>query len=849
MKEKIILAPGADPAELQRTLARYGVGSLGLRVMGGSELARLALMRSGVCVTETFLPSSEIPALIYSFLREIPYFARASFSDAEDLAKALNTARKLVPDDEGPRMREILMKGEFAEKNEAILRVCERYISACGQLGRIDAITLMRRALTSAEPFDAEFLYLKEFQLLPLETRLLEHLSKGACRPADLPALFCKEPQAPKILRFSAGFGAVNEAESIIGRIFSEGLPLDDCLIACPAEDLYTQLFYDLSQRFCIPVTFGSGIPIGNAFPAALLRLLYRWNTAGFNGIDALSDVIFSPAFDRQKLVRRMGGELRQQKLRGLAAFAGSLRISFDAKANRERLDAVSGAIAPEEKELLEMTRVLAGELEAGYASFLENYAVSRPGSWERIDQSALSVICASLRAYESFAADGEPEDIIPDLLKKTVSSESSKEGMLHICSIPAALSAMRGHLFVCGLSSAAFPGTPAEDHLLLDSDIALFGQDPLPASSRRIEMKKTALRDLLSLAAALDAKTMLSYPEQDLAAIKEQNPSSVLFDIYEQTAPGGGIDGFKAVIERDGYFAAGLSGSDYAGRQYNRGNAIEGMPDAQTRPDSAALLSGDWSPTGIEIFFQCPRRFYLTNVCGLKEEEEDDPFTVLDGRMGGNLAHTAMQALADPSLGKDEFLRLCGQLFDDHLKRRPPLHAEAAVRERTEFLSMMGRAFDEDPRSKVLAAEEKLRFTHPSGITIKGRPDRVEETAGGSYLIVDFKTQRKRTHEPDDIDSCLQVVLYAWLCRQAGIPVSRCEYRYLRKYLTVSCVIDDEMLQKLDGKLRVFKAALENNDFPRVPGKKDENCRYCGMADVCLWPDDERKEADDDEE
>ena len=48
MKEKIILAPGLNGNELMRSLALHGVNCIGMRICGAAELARLALMRSGI---------------------------------------------------------------------------------------------------------------------------------------------------------------------------------------------------------------------------------------------------------------------------------------------------------------------------------------------------------------------------------------------------------------------------------------------------------------------------------------------------------------------------------------------------------------------------------------------------------------------------------------------------------------------------------------------------------------------------------------------------------------------------------------------------------------------------------
>jgi len=147
MQERIILAPGASASELLRSLARFGVNTLGLRITGSAGLARTALMRSGISIREEFLPPLEEAPLIFSYLKEIDYFSSASYADAEALAAALSSARRLLPFDEEEGLRTALARGEFMDKNDAIFEAYERYIAACKVHGRLDSIQLVRKAL------------------------------------------------------------------------------------------------------------------------------------------------------------------------------------------------------------------------------------------------------------------------------------------------------------------------------------------------------------------------------------------------------------------------------------------------------------------------------------------------------------------------------------------------------------------------------------------------------------------------------------------------------------------------------------------------------------------------------
>ena len=127
--------------------------------------------------------------------------------------------------------------------------------------------------------------------------------------------------------------------------------------------------------------------------------------------------------------------------------------------------------------------------------------------------------------------------------------------------------------------------------------------------------------------------------------------------------------------------------------------------------------------------------------------------------------------------------------------------------------------------------------FDHPSGVKIHGIPDRVEKEEDGTYHIIDFKTGRSIKHNKDDIDTCLQVVIYAYLMEQTGIKITEGEFRYLRLGETVTCEYNDDMKQKLNNKLLEFKKAMIDGDFS-LPKEEtiDEQkpCEYCSYGSLC---------------
>ena len=275
-------------------------------------------------------------------------------------------------------------------------------------------------------------------------------------------------------------------------------------------------------------------------------------------------------------------------------------------------------------------------------------------------------------------------------------------------------------------------------------------------------------------------------------------------------------MEDFRLSLRHAPYFGSGITADSLIGEEYTSGAEIIYEDQSAEKSVRKDALSRAWSPSALSNYLQCPRHFYLRNILRIPEDEPDDPFAVLSPAVTGTLAHSMMEELAARGLSRDEFLAESSEGFDRALAARPPIHASDADALKKDFMRMMETTYDMDPHNKVLSAEEEYTFTHPSGIILHGYPDRVEQDADGRYVIADFKTKRKIEHEQDDFSSCMQVVVYAWLCEQAGIDISSCEYRYLRKGRTIACKYDDEMRDTLAAFLEGLKASIENNDFPR---------------------------------
>ena len=900
-KEKIILAPGLNGSELLRSLAKYGKNTIGVRIMRGGELALTALAHTGITIEEHCLSPDEETAIVYSLLQETTgYFGKSTtYADAVQIAGGLKNLRSMVQassiEEEGDQLKaSFLSNAEFPEKNEALLELYNRYMEKCASENMTDEVGLMRKALKCALPekMDVDFAVLEEYPLTRLEAALIDYLSEGRRKIQTLQDLLEIEQKDIHISSYTEAYGTINEAEHIIDEIYSDdSVQPDECLIACASPDEYAQLFYDMTCRYeSMHVTFGTGIRITNSLPAQLLRNLADRDAGGGYHPSAMRRILRCDAFDRSALAKVFETENKELyfRLEDLAQMAGGLRLSFDAESNSAKIAAyrkvlekaaAKAASKPESKEkrqaernlvLIDWTEKLAGEMARGGSrsermlNFFSKYAFCRnkDSFAGKLDIAARDHIITQLSTYADNTGDEDVLSITPDILSHMIMRESSAPGSIHISGIREALPVMRRRLFVCGLSSANFPGNPRENYLILDSDHEGFCPPPggiiADSTSRGIvEQRKTTLNRILDLAAALGTRIDLSFSGFDAAELKESNPSSVLFEYFRDETGTDDMEDFSAALSKTGFFDANVSGSRLAARAILDGQELEikeDPSDIYEDYDSEKLLKRNWSPSAIERFMSCPRRFYLQYIRNIQEVKEDDMTRLLDFAATGNLAHALLEDLAEAGPGtvsKEEFLQWADQAMRDYFCGRIPANKELAEREVRKFRELMADTYDWETElgRTTVSAEEEIQKKHPSGINLRGFPDRLEKTGDGKYVITDFKAKKKVEHVGNDPETCIQVLIYAWLCEnELGKKIDHCEYRYLRHKKKITCNYDDQAQEFLNDILENLKKALVTGKFERTPGKDNENCKYCTYGDICdssKWDIKNEKEAE----
>ena len=871
MKEKIILVPGLNANEFVKSLAAHGVNCIGLRICNAAELARMALARSGITISETFISGREEVSLIAEAARDVTYFTNASYADIRGIAASIRKMRMLVTDsDEGGVIKDNLSKGIFTEKNDALLSIYDRYIRALKANNLVDSVALIRKAIGQCPGWDADFTVLKEYPLYPLEKALIDKLSGSNTAEVGIKALFGIDNDSTtgpglKVDDIKECYGASTEVESIISDIYS-GCTLDQCTVAVADVNTYSQLFFDIALRYDIPISFGCGIPVTNSYPARLLSLYREWITSGFFGADSVDAMLSSEAFNRTVLKGLIDASSDSFDFRVFSDIVKNLRLTNDAEDNKRKVSDLETTLkkakdtAADEKKREEIqkkldcvpfVRAFAADLAGPVEDFIRKYAYLRKDGKTNagklvtvLDASASSALYDELRSIRLACSDRKVDEIITSALKSTVCCQETSAGKIHLTGIGDAFSCVRKNLFVAGLAASAFPGSPTENYLLLDDDLRRFGdQAGIYLSDNIVERKKQSFFSLIELASALGSRVSVSYSGFNTAELKADNPSSVIMDVMEKKGSlKPGQENGNAQIRKVLYFDPQIGSSRLIGREYMQNHVIHQDDVILSQEEQQAVLDAkEYSPSSLDTFFECNRKFYIKFILNIREPEKTNPFDVISPKDAGILAHDILKQQGILNYDHDTFIRLSAEQFDDFIKTHPPLIKENAASKKAEFLSMMENAYNLNPQRKIITAEEEMHGKHFSGLSLHGYPDRVEMSEDGTCLIVDFKTGKTKKHKENDVKSCLQTVIYAFLMEQNEIRVSGCEYRYLKLGLKVPCRYDDAAREEMDGILSDFSDRLKAGQFPVTEIKKNcKNCGYSGMCGKNTWAEDE---------
>lgn len=349
------------------------------------------------------------------------------------------------------------------------------------------------------------------------------------------------------------------EVKHILEAIKIAKLPLDENIIFYSNADSYITLFYQLSQKLDLPITYGEGLPVTFSRPGRLAAGLLHWIKTNYS-VQAFLDLINegllvldegAPSKTRiAKILRDLQiGWSPSRYLTGLDAEIGRLSEKIvndqlyegrlkELGVLRDWLSAIFKKLPPMDL-MLNYKKCL-----AGIAYLVKNYSKTSSA----LDELAKKALLEEIESIVPYADETLPsyavfEKVKDLLLGIRIGQSRPKPGHLHVTSYKQGVYNSRPNVFIVGLDNRKFPGAASEDPLLLDEERRnLSSQLPLLR-----EKGQDNLYTLLQVMAHSTSRVTVSYCHFDINENRAVNPAFVVLQCFRLMT--GNIDAdFKAL-------------------------------------------------------------------------------------------------------------------------------------------------------------------------------------------------------------------------------------------------------------------------------------------------------------
>ncbi|HEU5081981.1 MAG TPA: PD-(D/E)XK nuclease family protein [Acidimicrobiales bacterium] len=312
----------------------------------------------------------------------------------------------------------------------------------------------------------------------------------------------------------------------------------------------------------------------------------------------------------------------------------------------------------------------------------------------------------------------------------------------------------------------------------------------------------------------------------------------------------------------------------------------------------------GVLSPTSVETYARCPRRWFFAQALGLRSLDRPEEIERIDARERGTLAHAVLErffaeAIASGSApapgevwsaaARDRLRAIADEECDAAEARGITGHPRWWDHDRAEIHRVLQRTLtgDEEQRRRFGTAPAAVELTFGRGglpplavdlgdgrsILLAGQADRVDlgTTPAGTRVVVwDYKYSGPRQFDvlnrPEDNGgdplaggTKIQLVAYAMAAEQAagldlgeGPIQAHAYYWFLRPPHTNDVrgyPVDDDLRRRFTRVLGVVADAIGAGRFPARPGPYQyhlgnfEHCAWCEFDDICPRDRDEEWE------
>jgi ATP-dependent helicase/DNAse subunit B len=593
LKEKIIIVDShAIGEQINEAYIKQGHQAINLKYKTVADLAQnLTELNSdqplnrlddsvGVHFTTTILKNLKEQSLLRYFngMEITPSFSHAIYSTIQTLRLAGYS-------------KDTLKKNAFITGNKAedIYTILAEYEKSLSINQVIDKAGVLAKALEFAEiNKQAVFILQSNLNLTHLEEQLLSKILPESVYKLPLAPVFgVNTPEGTSI--GSIGFGEPTplshlyqldeasgepnlnvftakteemEVKQILAQIKTARAPLDESVVYYTNADTYITVFYHLSQKLDIPITYGEGLPVSFSRPGRLVSGLLVWIQSNYS-VQFFLELLNEGLIELGKNIRLIeGGFVELDKvvvsktkianvLRNLQIgwskdrYLSLLNMEFDRLGKRFMMDNKNEFLETRIKEILWMRVSFSAifknlpplESTMNYRECLTGIAFMLKNNYKTssaLDKMAKSTLLEEIEkilpyADESLSSYDVIEKVKDLLLSVQVNQSRPKPGHLHVSSYKNGFYNSRTNVFIVGVDNKKFPGNSSEDPLLLDTErIALANNLPLLREKGQVN-----LYTMLQVLANSMGRVTVSYCNFDINENRLVNPAFVVLQCY----------------------------------------------------------------------------------------------------------------------------------------------------------------------------------------------------------------------------------------------------------------------------------------------------------------------------
>ncbi|HEV8659633.1 MAG TPA: PD-(D/E)XK nuclease family protein, partial [Thermoanaerobaculia bacterium] len=285
--------------------------------------------------------------------------------------------------------------------------------------------------------------------------------------------------------------------------------------------------------------------------------------------------------------------------------------------------------------------------------------------------------------------------------------------------------------------------------------------------------------------------------------------------------------------------------------------SGTRGIFDGYVRSDivreRAAAALQSISPTHLENFGECPQKFFLKQILGVRDLDDPEMEMQINHREKGIIDHKILERFYRENA--DSVERIVDEEFDKLDERIPPFNPPMRRIERRATKRVLRQFVAADLADLDAQSLHPAHFEHKfepfiididgTLLRVEGKIDRIDE-GGGRYRIIDYKSGKAIRHQKlsakIDRGVRLQLALYAMAAAHFfGTPANRVSGAI--KPIAGALKTGDfafELAEKearLRETLAFFVEAIRRGDFPAFPNEDDNDfnaCKYCPVNHSC---------------